>query len=99
MMDLAGIESYEAVLDVGGARRPFRALLLARGFAEVTVLDLSQVALRTSRAQLGEAGARVGWVRADVLDWTPDRNYGLWHDRAAFPGPLLRSWMARRASR
>jgi hypothetical protein len=23
-------------------------------------------------------------VRADLLDWEPDRRYGLWHDRAVF---------------
>jgi SAM-dependent methyltransferase len=84
MIDLAGVEPYEAVLDVGGGTSLLAGALLARGFAEVTVLDLSEVALGASRAQLGPAAARVEWIRADVLDWTPDRTYGLWHDRAAF---------------
>ena len=22
------------------------------------------------------------WIRADILDWSPPRTYGLWHDRA-----------------
>ena len=48
------------------------------------MLDLSEVALLASRARLGPAGARVHWVHADVLDWIPDRTYGLWHDRAVF---------------
>ncbi len=24
------------------------------------------------------------WVVSDVTEWTPDREYDLWHDRAAF---------------
>ena len=82
MIDLAGIEPQEAVLDVGGGASPFAGALLARGFADVTVLDLSEVAVRASRAELGPAAARVAWIRADILDWTPERTYGLWHDRA-----------------
>jgi SAM-dependent methyltransferase len=84
MIELAGIGPHEAVLDVGGGASPLAGALLARGFDDVTVLDLSEVALLAARAGLGPAGARVDWIRADVLDWTPGRTYGLWHDRAVF---------------
>ena len=84
MIDLAGIEPHQAVLDVGGGASPLSGALLVRGFADVTVLDLSEVALQASRAELGPAGSQVEWIRADVLDWTSERTYGLWHDRAAF---------------
>lgn len=84
MIGLAGVGPDEAVLDVGGGTSPLAGALLARGFTDVTVLDLSEIALLTSRAALGPAGARVEWVHADVLDWIPDRTYGLWHDRAVF---------------
>jgi SAM-dependent methyltransferase len=84
VIDLTGIGPDEAVLDVGGGAAPLAGALLARGFADLTVLDLSVVALQASRARLGPAGARIRWVQADVLDWIPDRSYGLWHDRALF---------------
>jgi 2-polyprenyl-3-methyl-5-hydroxy-6-metoxy-1,4-benzoquinol methylase len=84
MIGLAGIGTREAVLDVGGGASSLAGTLLARGFSDVTVLDLSEVALQASRAQLGPVGARVRWVHSDVLDWIPDRTYGLWHDRAVF---------------
>ena len=84
MIGLTGAGPQEAVLDVGGGASPLAGALLAGGFADVTVLDLSEVALRASRARLGSIGARVLWLNADVLDWMPDRTYGLWHDRAAF---------------
>jgi SAM-dependent methyltransferase len=84
MIDLTGIGPDEAALDVGGGASPLAGALLAGGFADVTVLDLSEVALLASRARLGPVGARAHWVHADVLDWSPDRTYGLWHDRAVF---------------
>ena len=39
--------------------------------------------LRRQRSRLADA-ARVRWIVADVTAWTPDRQYDLWHDRAAF---------------
>ena len=84
MIGLTGAGPKEAVLDVGGGASSLAGALLARGFADVTVLDLSEIALRTARARLGPAGARVRWVHTDVLDWIPGRTYGLWHDRAVF---------------
>ena len=84
MIGLTGAGPKEAVLDVGGGASSLAGALLARGFADVTVLDLSEIALRTARARLGPVGARVRWVHADVLDWIPGRTYGLWHDRAVF---------------
>jgi hypothetical protein len=26
----------------------------------------------------------VGWIVADITEWTPARHYALWHDRAVF---------------
>lgn len=72
-----------AVVDVGGGASTFVDRLLARGFVDVTVLDVSAAALEASRRRLGR-GARVTWLREDVLTWRPPRRYGLWHDRAAF---------------
>ena len=84
MIDLAGTGATEPVLDVGGGASPLPGALLARGLADVTVLDVSEVALRTSRSMLGDSSDRIRWIHADVLEWSPERTYGLWHDRALF---------------
>jgi SAM-dependent methyltransferase len=73
------------VVDVGGGASRLVDALVRRGVARASVLDLSAVALERARARLGGAHAGgVDWIRADVLDWSPDRRYDLWHDRAAF---------------
>jgi trans-aconitate methyltransferase len=71
------------IIDVGGGASPFVDSLVELGYADVTVLDLSSAALEMAKARL-DPGARVEWIQADVLTWTPARRYGLWHDRAVF---------------
>lgn len=75
----------DAVIDVGGGRSTLADDLLARGFAEVTVLDLSSSALAESRDRLGDRAAAVTWLHNDVTRaGLPPAHYALWHDRAVF---------------
>ena len=67
------------LIDVGGGASNLAAELVARGYKDVSVLDLSEVALRRAQAALGR---KVTWIRADVLTWRPERQYAAWHDRA-----------------
>lgn len=61
----------------------FADRLVELGFSDVTVLDLSEVALENGRGSSAR-GSRVRWLHEDVLSWGPERTYGLWHDRALF---------------
>jgi hypothetical protein len=70
------------VIDVGGGESLLVDNLLTRGFSDLTVLDLSKVALDEARRRA--PSPQVRWVQADVRTWGPDRTYGLWHDRAVF---------------
>ncbi len=74
----------DAVIDVGGGASRLPDTLLAAGFRDVSVLDLSSEALELSRARLGARAGDVAWVVADVTEWRPQRRYFLWHDRAVF---------------
>ncbi len=74
-----------SVIDVGGGASTLVDDLLASGFADVTVLDISRLALKRSKARLGKAAAdKVGWMVVDVTRWVPPRTWDIWHDRAAF---------------
>lgn len=64
------------------ARRLLVDGLVARGFSDVTVLDVSQHAINEVERRLGARAARVNLVCGDVLTWVPDRRYDIWHDRA-----------------
>lgn len=74
----------DAVIDIGGGDGHLTAELLAAGHDDLTVLDLSEVALGRARSRLGPSASQVAWVTADVTAWVPPRTWDLWHDRAVF---------------
>jgi len=83
LLEALGTRPEDAVLDVGGGASTLVDHLVDRGFRDVTVLDVSIVALEEGQARLG-TNARVGWLREDLLSWRPPRHYDVWHDRAVF---------------
>ena len=80
-----GLGSAAAVIDVGAGASTLLDHLLERGYADVTVMDLSDSALRISRERLGSAADGVQWIAADLLEhpW-PAARWDIWHDRAVF---------------
>ena len=79
-----GVSADASIIDIGGGASRLVDTLAAEGFRSVTVLDLSEKALSTSRSRLGERADRITWIIADVTTWQPTQTYDLWHDRAAF---------------
>ena len=73
-----------SIIDVGGGASRLVDELVLRGYGDLTVLDLSQAALKASQARLGAHAGKVTWICADATQWRPLRQYDLWHDRAAF---------------
>jgi trans-aconitate methyltransferase len=71
------------VIDVGGGASRLVDVLLARGYVDLSVLDVSSTALEIARHRVADAAA-VQWICDDVMAWQPQRSYGLWHDRAVF---------------
>jgi SAM-dependent methyltransferase len=84
LIGLARPASDAAIVDIGGGASRLVDELLARGFSNLTVLDLSQAALAAAKVRLGDKAAQVRWVTADVTIWVPTRLFDIWHDRAAF---------------
>lgn len=73
------------VIDVGAGRSPLAGALLACGWSDVTVLDVSAQALQQpTAAGLAEHRDALTVIVADLLVWTPARVYRSWHDRAVF---------------
>ena len=78
----AGTSPRTSIIDVGGGASRLPDALLEAGYEDMTVLDVSQAALATSRSRLGAMAKRVSWVVADVTTWEPSRYFDVWHDRA-----------------
>lgn len=85
-----------SIIDVGGGESTLVDDLLARGFKNVTVLDISQTAIDVTKKRLGAAAEKVHWVAADITQTLlKPRAYDVWHDRAVFH--FLTSPQQRRA--
>ncbi|MEJ2453089.1 MAG: class I SAM-dependent methyltransferase [Candidatus Thiodiazotropha sp.] len=79
-----GLRHDEAIIDVGGGASVLVDFLFREGYTDLSVLDISAVALDSARDRMGEAAKHVKWIEADITDFEPLRRYALWHDRAVF---------------
>jgi 2-polyprenyl-3-methyl-5-hydroxy-6-metoxy-1,4-benzoquinol methylase len=84
IMEATRIKKNARIIDVGGGASTLVDHLLAKGFTDVTVLDVSQKGLDHAKARLGDSADRVNWIVADATQWTPEGEYDLWHDHAMF---------------
>lgn len=71
-----------SVIDVGAGTSTLVDELLALGWGDVTVLDVSNKALERVRSRLATQGRAASAVVCDLLGWIPERTYDVWHDRA-----------------
>lgn len=72
------------IIDVGGGDSFFVDHLLDLGYQDITVLDISETAIKRAKDRLGDASEKVKWIVADAADFKPAEKYDFWHDRAAF---------------
>ena len=73
-----------AIIDIGGGDSLLIDHLLEMGFSDLTVLDISETALKRAKERLGEKSADVNWIASDVAQFSSPKQFDVWHDRAAF---------------
>jgi SAM-dependent methyltransferase len=84
LIDAASPDRTASVIDVGGGASTLVDDLIARGFTDLTVLDIADAPMARARQRLGKAADKVRWIAADITQWRPDRTWDIWHDRAVF---------------
>ena len=67
-IERARLAADAAIIDVGGGSSTLVDDLLARGYRNVTVLDISAAAIDAAKARLGERASGVRWLVADVTE-------------------------------
>ena len=73
------------IIDVGGGTSTLVDFLLADGYKSLSILDIAESALDTTRQRLGLSNCQVSWLVADITKTElPTNTYDLWHDRAVF---------------
>lgn len=85
LIEHATPDSGCAVIDVGGGEATLVDDLVARGYSDVTVLDISPAAIEVAKGRLGSAAAPVHWITGDITTVGLEAaRYDVWHDRAVF---------------
>ena len=84
LIDDAGVNEDDAIIDIGGGASVLVDFLCRQGFRKLAVLDISANALATARKRLGEREKNIDWFETDITGFIPPQRYKLWHDRAVF---------------
>lgn len=73
------------IIDVGGGESTLADDLVAAGFRNVDVLDVSATALEFSQRSMGAQSGQVRWHCGDVTRYAFEpSSFDVWHDRAVF---------------
>ena len=72
------------IIDVGGGDSFLADKLIEERFTNLSVLDISQKAIERAKDRLGSRAEKVNWIVSDIVEFSSDRKYSLWYDRAAF---------------
>jgi SAM-dependent methyltransferase len=85
LIERVAADRSASMIDVGGGASTLVDDLLARGYGNITILDISGSALEVSRKRLGSDADRVHWLSADITQaGLLPHFYDVWHDRAVF---------------
>ncbi len=70
------------IIDVGAGDSKLVDNLIALGFRNITLLDVSSNALNRAKKRLGNKANSVKWIESDLRKFETNDKYDLWHDRA-----------------
>ena len=74
-----------SIIDVGGGESTLVDDLLARGYRNLAILDISQTAIDATKKRLDQVSESWRWLTADITQTELERDaYDVWHDRAVF---------------
>ncbi len=83
LIAMAGVRHDDRIIDVGGGSSLLCDRLLADGFENVTVLDISATALGHVARRTGDCPGLL-LVEKDVGSFRSEVPFDVWHDRAVF---------------
>lgn len=73
-----------SIIDMGAGESHFIDYLLDNGYKDITLVDISEEALRKTQARLGDKGESIKYIVADAGTFKATEKYDFWHDRATF---------------
>lgn len=84
MIDELNLQTTAPIIDIGGGDSRLVDHLLSKGFSDISILDISEVALDKAKERLGEKAVNIHFIVSDITQFKPTEKYQLWLDRATF---------------
>jgi 2-polyprenyl-3-methyl-5-hydroxy-6-metoxy-1,4-benzoquinol methylase len=78
------VKKQDAIVDIGCGVSILTDNLLAEGFADISLLELSTQALNTLKTRLKKSTDKLSFYNENILEFEPNGTFKLWHDRAVF---------------
>jgi SAM-dependent methyltransferase len=85
LIERAAPHRAASIVDVGAGQSTLLDDLLALGYGNITVLEISPTAMEALKERVGQAGRAIQWICGNVTEAVlPEASFDLWHDRALF---------------
>lgn len=84
MLEGASLSQDSQIIDIGAGASVLADCLLEKGFQSLSLLDVSAAALAQTKKRLKNKANRIEWLVSDVREFSTERQFDCWHDRAAF---------------
>jgi cyclopropane fatty-acyl-phospholipid synthase-like methyltransferase len=83
-MELFNLPLDANIIDIGGGDSHLVDVLIEKGFKNIFILDISEIAIEKVKKRLGKKATLVNWIVINIIDFKPNIKFDFWHDRAAF---------------
>src|SRR6185503_20335125 len=70
LIEAVVLDLSASIIDVGGGESTLVDDLLAKGYRNISVLDISRTAVEVAKKRLGELAHRVTWLMEDITQAT-----------------------------
>ncbi len=84
LIKATGVSKSASIIAIGGAASTLVDFLLAAGFQNLSVLDISSGAIEHAKSRLAQHAEKIKWIEQDVTKFRVEQPFEVWHDRAVF---------------
>ena len=84
LIESSEINKSSEIIDIGCGKSFLIDNLLEKKYSKISLLDISNNALKEVEERTNNYKNSGKFYNLDILDFKPNRNFDLWHDRAVF---------------
>lgn len=84
LIEKYAIEKDAPIIDVGGGNSFLSKMLYEKNYSNLSVMDIAINALKRGRSRFKTNDKKITWIESNVLEFSTETTFQIWHDRAVF---------------